>query len=328
MRRPLPLLAVLATLALAAPAAADEPRIASGVSAGGTDVSGLTIPEAGQRIYDADAPLLGRPLSVHALGLRFGLRMPAIGLKLDIAKSARRAYQAGLAKTSPTVDVPLAVTFRRSVVDKFAARVARRIARPPHNATIRITLRRIYRLHSRPGRALNQRALAAAIAAAVVDPRAARILQPSVILTRPRITARDLPRAYPTVITIDRGNFRLRLFKRLRLVKSYPIAVGMPAHPTPTGLFSIQSKQVNPVWSVPNSPWAGELAGTTVQGGTAANPLKARWMGIANGVGIHGTGQDWSIGTRASHGCIRMHVWDVIDLYPRVPIGTPVLIGN
>ena len=49
-------------------------------------------------------------------------------------------------------------------------------------------------------------------------------------------------------------------------------------------------------------------------------------MGITNGVGIHGTSQEWSIGTRASHGCIRMRVADVIDLYPRVPVGTPVLI--
>jgi lipoprotein-anchoring transpeptidase ErfK/SrfK len=49
-------------------------------------------------------------------------------------------------------------------------------------------------------------------------------------------------------------------------------------------------------------------------------------MGIANGVGIHGTAEDWSIGTRASHGCIRMHVADVVDLFRRVPIGAPVLI--
>ena len=104
------------------------------------------------------------------------------------------------------------------------------------------------------------------------------------------------------------------------------MAVGQPAYPTPEGLFSIQSKQVNPTWSVPNSPWAGELQGTTVEGGSPANPLKARWMGIANGVGIHGTGEDYSIGSRASHGCIRMHVPDVIDLFKRVPVGAPVLI--
>jgi lipoprotein-anchoring transpeptidase ErfK/SrfK len=51
-------------------------------------------------------------------------------------------------------------------------------------------------------------------------------------------------------------------------------------------------------------------------------------MGLGGGVGIHGTGEDWSIGTRASHGCIRMHVPDVIALYNRTPLGTPVLIGD
>jgi lipoprotein-anchoring transpeptidase ErfK/SrfK len=137
-----------------------------------------------------------------------------------------------------------------------------------------------------------------------------------------------LARAYSTVITIDRGRFTLRLFKRLRVVRRYGVAVGMPGHATPTGLFHVTSKQVNPDWNVPNSPWAGELAGTTVGGGSAANPLKARWMGLAGGVGIHGTGEDWSIGHRASHGCIRMHVGDVIALYRRTPLGTPVLIGD
>jgi lipoprotein-anchoring transpeptidase ErfK/SrfK len=77
---------------------------------------------------------------------------------------------------------------------------------------------------------------------------------------------------------------------------------------------------------VPRSPWAGSLAGQTIPPGSPDNPLKARWLGITSGVGIHGTAEDWSIGQRASHGCIRMHVSDVVDLYPRVPVGTPVLI--
>jgi lipoprotein-anchoring transpeptidase ErfK/SrfK len=95
---------------------------------------------------------------------------------------------------------------------------------------------------------------------------------------------------------------------------------------TPAGQYSIQNKQVDPAWHVPNSAWAGSLAGQVIPGGAPNNPLKARWLGIANGVGIHGTAEDWSIGSRASHGCIRMHVADVKALYPRVPIGTPVLI--
>ena len=50
-------------------------------------------------------------------------------------------------------------------------------------------------------------------------------------------------------------------------------------------------------------------------------------MGVSGSVGIHGTGEPWSIGTRASHGCIRMTVPDVIDLFDRVSVGTPVLIA-
>jgi lipoprotein-anchoring transpeptidase ErfK/SrfK len=96
---------------------------------------------------------------------------------------------------------------------------------------------------------------------------------------------------------------------------------------TPAGLYRIQNKQVDPAWHVPHSAWAGSLQGQTIPGGAPDNPLKARWLGVYDGVGIHGTSEDWSIGSRASHGCIRMHVSDVIDLFDRVPVGTPVLIG-
>jgi lipoprotein-anchoring transpeptidase ErfK/SrfK len=83
---------------------------------------------------------------------------------------------------------------------------------------------------------------------------------------------------------------------------------------------------VNPAWHAPNRPWAGAYAGKTIPSGDPRNPLKARWMGLGGGVGIHGTAEEWSIGTRASHGCFRMRVGDVKRLYARVPVGTPVLI--
>ena len=96
---------------------------------------------------------------------------------------------------------------------------------------------------------------------------------------------------------------------------------------TPAGLYHIQNKAVNPAWNVPNSAWAGSLAGTTVPGGAPDNPLKARWMGIFDGAGIHGTDATGSIGSAASHGCIRMRIPDVIELYDQVPVGAPVYIA-
>ena len=58
-----------------------------------------------------------------------------------------------------------------------------------------------------------------------------------------------------------------------------------------------------------------------------SNPIKARWMGIYDGAGIHGTDAEHSIGTAASHGCIRMRIAEVKELYDQVPVGTPVYIA-
>lgn len=105
-------------------------------------------------------------------------------------------------------------------------------------------------------------------------------------------------------IAIDRNSRVLTLFKDGKYYKSYPVAVGRPSLPTPAGTFKIINKQVNP-----------------------GGPYGARWMGLSKkGIGIHGTDTPSSIGTYASHGCIRMYNKDVIELFNLVPVGTIVRI--
>jgi lipoprotein-anchoring transpeptidase ErfK/SrfK len=77
---------------------------------------------------------------------------------------------------------------------------------------------------------------------------------------------------------------------------------------------------------VPNSAWAGSLAGQTIPAGDPRNPLRVVFMSLGGAIGIHGTSEPWSIGSRASHGCIRMRAGDVRNLANRTPVGTPVLI--
>jgi lipoprotein-anchoring transpeptidase ErfK/SrfK len=144
---------------------------------------------------------------------------------------------------------------------------------------------------------------------------------------KPKVTIAQLADKYPTILVADRVNFKLRLYKRLKLAKEYTVAVGAVGFDTPAGLYHIQNKAVDPAWSVPHSAWAGDLAGTVVPGGSPDNPLKARWLGIFDGAGIHGTDETYSLGHAASHGCIRMAIPDVIDLYPQVPVGTPIYIA-
>jgi lipoprotein-anchoring transpeptidase ErfK/SrfK len=135
-----------------------------------------------------------------------------------------------------------------------------------------------------------------------------------------------LTHRYSTYILVSRETFTLRLYKQLKLVKTYRIAVGMQGLETPAGEYTINDKQINPSWHVPLSAWAGDLAGRIIPPGPA-DPIKARWMGFFDGAGIHGTDETWSIGSAASHGCIRMTIPDVEDLYPRVPLGTSIYVG-
>lgn len=125
-------------------------------------------------------------------------------------------------------------------------------------------------------------------------------------------------------IVVDLGDLKLHFYRNGKLVKSYRIAAGQAAYPTPTGSYVVTSMLMNPTWYPPNSEWAKDSK--PIPPGVA-NPLGTRWIGTsAPAVGIHGTPDDASIGTYASHGCIRMHIWEVEDLFRRVVIGMPVII--
>jgi lipoprotein-anchoring transpeptidase ErfK/SrfK len=161
---------------------------------------------------------------------------------------------------------------------------------------------------------------------ALLQTRGTRVIAVPTRPVHPRWTVANLGKRYGTYLLVSRETFTLRLYKNLELAKTYGIAVGMQGLDTPAGLYTIDDKQVNPWWHVPKSAWAGDLAGRVIPPGPD-DPIKSRWMGFYNGAGIHGTSEDWSIGHAASHGCIRMHIWDVEDLYNRVPLGTPIYVG-
>lgn len=110
------------------------------------------------------------------------------------------------------------------------------------------------------------------------------------------------------MIVVDTNTLKLTLYVDGKPYKTYPVAVGRPRETTlsPVGEWRIVHKARN---------WGGGFG--------------TRWMGlnVPWGIyGIHGTNKPWSIGTRASAGCIRMFNHDVEELYSWVPVGTPVRI--
>ena len=327
------LLVVLSALG-AAPAAsaqemppppAEEKVIAPGVTAGGVDVGGQTIESAAAHLDLALRPAVDAPVKVRSADRTFRLTATQAKVRFDALRTAKRAYYAGRDE-GPGVAVPLALTHSRKAVRAFTETIDEKVARRPRNARVRITLTRLFLRKGSRGRTINEHELARRIDRAFRDLTRRRTFRARTRPDLPDVTTAEARRDHRTVVTVDRNRYKLRLFKRLRHKKTYDIAVGMAGYGTPGGRFRVQSRQVNPVWNVPNSAWAGSLAGQTIPGGAPNNPLKARWLGVSGSVGIHGTAEEWSIGTRASHGCIRMRVADVIDLYPRVPLGAPVLI--
>jgi lipoprotein-anchoring transpeptidase ErfK/SrfK len=201
------------------------------------------------------------------------------------------------------------------------------VERPAKNASVKLSGAGLTSVPGSDGLAIQASALHRQIKAAITSPTAKRTFVATTHHTQPKVTTDELKRKYDTVIIINRSQFRLRLFKGLKLHETYPIAVGQVGLETPAGQYTIANKAINPAWHVPNSPWAGKLAGKVIPGNDPTNPIKARWLGVYDGVGIHGTSDDASIGSNASHGCIRMHIPDVEKLYDEVPVGSAIYIA-
>jgi lipoprotein-anchoring transpeptidase ErfK/SrfK len=123
-------------------------------------------------------------------------------------------------------------------------------------------------------------------------------------------------------LVVEKSKFLLSVYSDGKKIETYKVAIGAPSFPTPTGVFEISDMYKNPTWIPPNSPWAKGLEPVPPGPG---NPLGTRWIGTtAPAIGFHGTPQDWSIGTAASHGCLRMHIPDVEKLYEQVEVGWTV----
>jgi lipoprotein-anchoring transpeptidase ErfK/SrfK len=311
------LVVVLAVLVVSA----RNDHIGDGVRVGGVDVGGMSADEARPRLARILAPVVRRPVTLTYRSKRYVLRPDKAGVRLDAAGTVQAALDSDGGEVAPRVQ------YSRAKLEAFIGRVAKRVDRPARDADIDMRNGKLIRRHARNGVEVRRAQLLTALVAQVTRPAASRSLKvPVKVVERPDRTLDDLARRYATVIGIDRDRKVLRLYKRLRLDRRYTIAVGRQGLESKPGRYKIQEKIVNPAWHVPNSAWAGSLAGQTIPANDPRNPLVARWMGYHDGEGIHGTKDIASLGEQASHGCIRMSPKAVKELFREVKVGTPVFL--
>jgi lipoprotein-anchoring transpeptidase ErfK/SrfK len=316
---------------------AQEDQIAPGISVGGVDIGARSAGEARDVIQDEVVTPLQKPVVVTYEGERYKLSPQKLDQQADLDAIVDEAVELSregdlvervtryVQGSSVNEDIDPEVTYSADAVDEFVAEIAEQVNQEPQNASIEPSGDELIPTPGEQGIALREEELQDAVVDEVEEPGAGEVIAAQVDATQPEITTKELASEYPTYITVSQSEYKLRLLVNLKLKKSYDVAVGGSGYPTPTGLHSIQDKQVDPTWNVPTSSWAGDLAGQSIPPGPS-NPLKARWMGIYNGAGIHGTDDTGSIGSSASHGCIRMLIPDVIELFDRVEVGTPIYI--
>ena len=128
-------------------------------------------------------------------------------------------------------------------------------------------------------------------------------------------------------IVLELSRRRISLLDNGKVMGSWPVAIGDPATPTPTGSFRVLNKVVNPQYQ---STKSGNINATVGPNG----PLGDRWIGFhlqgPNQFGIHGTPSAWAWavqqGAAVTQGCVRMLGDHVRALFDRVAIGTPVIV--
>jgi L,D-transpeptidase ErfK/SrfK len=133
----------------------------------------------------------------------------------------------------------------------------------------------------------------------------------SAAATTTTVSPFDDPNYVGPKIIVNIAARRMRLYEGNQLLKEYPVAVGVPAHKTPTGERSMKMIVWNPWWLPPDSPWAAGAQDTPPGPNNPLGPVK---MDLGEAILMHGTNKPGSVGHAASHGCMRMHNQEAKDL--------------
>jgi hypothetical protein len=334
---------VVALLAVPAAARADgsssasaststSARILPGVFVGGVDLGGMTRDEAVSTLTGAATRILQRPIEVHAGDLWMPTSAQTLGARVDFQESLNQALAVGDSLTwterlfhrvtGTPVDrsFDLAVTYDNAAVKSFVRTLADTVDSAPRDAVLDWVDGALVKQHARAGAGLDLGPATKAIRRAVRG--GLTIADVPVRRIDPAVTGADLGKTI--IVRISQNE--LYLYDGVKLVKTYSVATAAPGYTTPLGHWTIVLKRKDPTWVNPAlDTWGADEPPIIPPG--PGNPLGTRALNLdAPGIRIHGTYADSSIGTYASHGCIRMHIWDSEELFDLVGVGTPVII--
>ena len=314
---------------------ASEHRIMPGISIEGVDVSDMTRAEAIAAVTKAVQPRLDARVHVTAGERSWDFTVAQLGMSVDVASAVDTALAVNgdfswmsrvyhrLTHSDVHRSFPVTTSFVGKPVVQFVDRVAPTLATKASNASYSLVNGVVVMTHGHPGSSLKYWLARAELLKAVRSGGGTVHLETKAV--EPAVTAANVGKA----IVVSRTTNRLWLYDDFQVERTYPVATAKAGFETPPGHWTIINKVENPTWHNPclGQPGCWAANEPAVIGPGPDNPLGTRALYLnAPGIRIHGTPEDSSIGTWASHGCIRMHIPDSEALYPLVPVGTPVYV--
>ncbi len=311
---------------------ATSDRILTGVRIAGTDVGGMSRDEALRTIGQQAEDTLYSSLLVRAAGHSWIVTPASLGMTANVEGAVDRALAVAddLSLLSRVyhrlrdvpVDEAVELTFApdRAGVEAFVQQAFGEVALPAVNARFELVDGDLVTRRSRTGQELATEGASKRILRAL-ERRIGEVEVP-VRTLEPAVTSASLGQT----IVVDISENHLYFYEGMKLVKDYPVATGSGGYPTPLGTWEIVEKRENPTWYNPAlDPWGADLPASIGPG--PGNPLGTRALNLdAPGIRIHGTYDSFSIGTYATHGCIRMLISDSEELFELVDVGARVLI--
>ncbi|HEX7463462.1 MAG TPA: L,D-transpeptidase family protein [Actinomycetota bacterium] len=307
-------------------------RILPGVTVDGLDVGGMTRDEAIRAVNARVETSLGGDLVVKAAGREWHVTPAALGTHADVEGAVDRAFAVAdslslvsrvyhrVVQRPVTAPIALTLTYDEARVSSLVQLINGEVTRPAMNAGLFLVNDELVVRKSSPGEELNRQVAASRVGTALE--RLAQVVTLPTKTVKPTVKASDVGKT----IVVDLSDTMLYLYDGLKIFRQFPVATARAPYITPVGTWKVVRKVENPAWYNPDPTGWGAGAPLYIPPGPG-NPLGTRALYLnAPGIRIHGTYSSYSIGTHASHGCIRMYISDSEELYPLVPIGTKVII--
>ena len=307
-------------------------RLLPGVMIAGVDVSEMTRAEAIREVEAVAQGTLQAELSVRAGDHTWIVTPAALGMTADVEGAVDRGF--GFAEDMSFVSrvyhrvaakplgesLELTYGYDNAEVQRFVEQAREEVAVPAVDARFALVEDQLVMRRPKTGQDMQARLGATRIQNAL-EAGAAQVTLPMRDVD-PEVSVGALG----DTIVIDLSENSLRLYDGFKVERQYAVATAASGYVTPIGTWQVIDKRENPTWYNPAlDSWGADLPPVIAPGPN--NPLGTRALYLNSpGIRIHGTSNSASIGTYASHGCIRMYISDSEELYPLVPVGTRVII--